>query len=102
MADLRLTENQDSNRFELHADGEVVGFAEYRPAGDAVMLTHTEVGSEHEGKGYGSALAKAVLDEIRSRGQSVVPLCPFISSYIRRHGEYLDLVREDRRAAFHL
>jgi hypothetical protein len=28
-----------------------------------------------------------------------VPLCPFITDYIRRHPQYLDIVVPERRAA---
>jgi predicted GNAT family acetyltransferase len=29
---------------------------------------------------------------VRAEGSRVVPLCPFIASYIERHAEYADLV----------
>jgi predicted GNAT family acetyltransferase len=34
-----------------------------------------------------------VLDDIRTRGLRVVPECPFIVRYLRRHPEQRDLVR---------
>jgi uncharacterized protein len=39
------------------------------------------------------------LDDIRSRGLQVVPLCPFVAAYIRRHPEYEDLVTRERSIA---
>lgn len=33
----------------------------------------------------GSALARSALDDVRSRGLSVVPLCSFVTSWIERH-----------------
>jgi predicted GNAT family acetyltransferase len=39
------------------------------------------------------------LDDIRSRGLKVVPLCPFVAAYIRRHPEYEDLVARERSLA---
>ena len=45
-----------------------------------------------EGKGLGSTLARSVLDDIRRRGLKVVPECPFIAAFIKRHAEYTDLV----------
>jgi predicted GNAT family acetyltransferase len=32
----------------------------------------------------------------------VLPFCPFVNAYLKRHPEYLDLVPEERRAAFGL
>ena len=45
-----------------------------------------------EGRGIASKLAKTALDYSRAEGLTVVPLCPFIASYIERHPEYADLV----------
>jgi predicted GNAT family acetyltransferase len=74
----------------------VAGFAAYRLRGEPtsiVVFTHTEVDPAYEGKGVGSALARAALDDVRARGLGVVAICPFISAYIRRHPEYADLLR---------
>jgi predicted GNAT family acetyltransferase len=58
----------------------------------AVVLVHTEVSSSSEGHGLGSVLVAGALEDIRARGLRVVPLCPFVSAYIRRHPEYADLI----------
>jgi uncharacterized protein len=45
-----------------------------------------------EGRGFGSLLAAAALDDARRQGLAVVPLCPFIARYIDRHPEYEELL----------
>ena len=35
---------------------------------------------------------KSALDDVRARSRMIVPLCPFVASYIDRHGEYADLI----------
>jgi predicted GNAT family acetyltransferase len=60
-----------------------------------VALLHTEVAPELEGRGFGSALVGHALDEARERGLRVVPLCPFVDAFIRRHPAYADLVVTD-------
>lgn len=46
---------------------------------------------------------EGALSEARSAGLSVLPFCPFVRSFIARHGdEYLDLVPGDLRDAFDL
>jgi uncharacterized protein len=87
-----FADNASQSRFELSIDGAVAGFADYSIEGDAVRITHTQVAPEHEGGGVGSKLAKAALDQVRERGQKVVPHCEFIASYIQRHQDYADLV----------
>jgi len=55
-------------------------------------LLHTEVPPEHEGQGYGGALAKAALDYARAEKLRVIPTCPFVRAYVKRHPEYAALV----------
>ena len=45
-----------------------------------------------EGQGLGARLARFALDDARERGLRVVPLCPFIAAFVKRHPEYQDLV----------
>ena len=49
----------------------------------------------YEGRGFGSRLAEAALDDARRRGLAVVPLCPFIAWYIDKHPEHGDMVAAD-------
>ncbi|HEY3144276.1 MAG TPA: GNAT family N-acetyltransferase [Acidimicrobiales bacterium] len=79
-------------RFEITVDGELAGFAEYRDESRTRIFTHTKVYSEFEGKGVGSLLARGALDEARSAGRSIVPLCPFIAHFVTENPEYGDLV----------
>lgn len=95
-----VVDNPDESRFELRLDGEVVGRAEYRPAGDSVIVAHTEVDEGHEGEGFGSFLVREALESIRASGRSVIPTCAFTASYIRRHPEFLDLVEPSLQSQF--
>jgi predicted GNAT family acetyltransferase len=89
---VEVRDQPDQHRFEAYVDGELCGFAEYRLRPGAIVFTHTEV--LVEGKGVGSALARAALDAVRTDGElEVVPLCPFIKAWIDKHPDYQDLVR---------
>jgi predicted GNAT family acetyltransferase len=96
-----VVDNGDEQRFELVVDG-LTAFAAYQRDGNVIVFTHTEVPPELQGRGVGSALARGALDAARAEGAEVVPLCPFIASYIRRHPEYLDLVTERNRKRLNL
>src|SRR5512134_330069 len=80
------------SRYEVTVDGVPAGFAAYRDQGDTRVFTHTEVLDDYEGRGVGSELAAAALDDVRAAGRSVVPRCPFIRGWIDRHPDYADLV----------
>ncbi len=84
MAEVQTSKNESEHRYEAHVDGELAGFAAYRLSGDVVVFTHTEVDDRFEGKGVGSVLARAGLDDVRAEGsRRVRPLCPFIKELDR-------------------
>lgn len=96
---VEVVHKPELSRYEASVDGKLVGFAEYQLQGSRLTLTHTEVDSEYEGRGIGSQLAKAALDDVAAQGRELIPRCPFIADYVRRHPDlYLDLVPEPLRA----
>ena len=72
---------------------EYVGLAAYRRRDGRISFTHTEVDESCEGRGFGSRLAAAALDDARRQGLRVLPLCPFVAHYVEQHPEYQELVR---------
>ncbi len=88
---MEIIQNPERNRFEAQL-GAQLAVVEYIDRGEKIVFTHTEVPPGHEGKGIGSQLARHVLDYAREQGKTVMPLCPYIAAYIRRHVEYQDLV----------
>jgi predicted GNAT family acetyltransferase len=94
-----VTDNPDKSRFELHVGGELAGFVTYRIRGQAIDLLHTQVDPAFQGGGLASKLAQASLDDASARHMAVLPTCPYIRSWIRRHPDYADLVPADLRAS---
>ncbi len=86
-------------RYEILRDDRVLGEIRYALQPDAIVLLHTEVEAAAEGQGVGSRLVAGALDDIRSRGLHVVPVCPFVTAYLRRHPEQRDLVALGRPTA---
>ena len=56
---------------------------------------HTDVDPDLEGTGAAGELVVGALDDIRSRGLRVIPVCPYVRSWIDRHPAYADLVVDD-------
>ena len=92
--DVVVTHNEEAHRFEATVDG-LRALITYRRFPDRLVLPHTEVPPTLEGKGLGTKLAGTALDFARANHLRVVPLCPFVSSFIRKHREYQDLVSAD-------
>ena len=91
-ADAEVVHVPEKNRYELRLGDRLVGIAAYHRRNGRIAFTHTEVDEECEGRGFGSMLAAAALEDARSEGLEVAPLCPFIARYIKRHPEYGELV----------
>lgn len=87
-----VRQNLEEQRYEAIVDGRRAGFVTYDEKAGAIVFVHTEVDSAFEGQGVGGRLAAGALDDVRARGLSVVPQCPFIAEYIRRHPDYQALV----------
>lgn len=85
----------ERSRYELRIGDDVVGRVTYRRDGERIVLEHTVVDQQRRERGLGSTLARGALDDLRAEGLRLVPQCPFIASYVRRHPEYADLVDAD-------
>jgi predicted GNAT family acetyltransferase len=88
-----VTNNTAAGQFEIRTDAGVA-LLRYVPSGDALDLVHTEVPAVMEGQGFGGALAAAALDYARAQHLNVIPTCPFVQTYLKRHKEYADLVQQ--------
>jgi predicted GNAT family acetyltransferase len=78
--DQRVTDNNDRSRFEVFDGDELAGFAEYHRSGDEIAFIHTEIDPRF----------------------AVLPYCPFIRGWIKKHPDYVDLVPASHRARFAL
>jgi len=81
-----VTDNTDASRFELRADGWLAELV-YRIRGDRLVLVHTEVPVELEGRGIGGRLVTAAVDRAAREKLTLVPLCPFARGWLERHPE---------------
>ena len=99
----RVVHAPELSRYELLAGdgGQLLGFSDYLPAGESVIVAHTEIAEGHEGQGLGAELVRGTLDAIRASGRTVIPTCPFTAAFIDRHpDEYADLVDPAMRGQF--
>jgi predicted GNAT family acetyltransferase len=90
------------SRYELRIEGTVVGVANYIRNRDTVSITHTGVETAMRGRGLAGRLIEFALRDARQGGLKVVPFCSYVSDYIGKHPEHLDLVPAERRQEFGL
>lgn len=93
---VEVKNNEDQHRYEVQLDNQVAELT-YERHGNRLLLMHTTVPPALEGHGIAGKLAKFALNEARSQQLTVYPYCEYVTSYIKRHQEYLDLVAEGER-----
>jgi uncharacterized protein len=64
-----------------------------------LVLTHTEVPEVAQGAGVGGELVRLVLEDVRRRGEVVVPQCPFVARWLDSHPEHAVVVSPGRPSA---
>ena len=87
-----VRDNPEANRYEILDGDRVLGHADYERRGGTIVFAHTEVDQDSGVSGLGGTLARAALDDVRSKGLGVVPQCSFVRGWIEKHSEYADLV----------
>lgn len=94
---MATTVRKDDGRFALELDGAQVGEAAFVDDEGRRIFYHTRVDPDLKGQGLGGRLVSEALDATRAEGLRVVPVCPYVQAFLRRHAEYADLV--DRATA---
>jgi len=95
--DYSFKNNKEEEQYQLQV-GDQVAFIDYmvNENGD-VFLTHTEVPAVLGGQGIGTKLVESTLEDIEKQGQRVVPLCHFVSAYMKKNPEWQRILAEVKR-----
>jgi predicted GNAT family acetyltransferase len=88
---LSIINNPAEKRFEVTVEGHLA-MVQYIETTHNITFTHTEVPRALEGQGIGGRLAKTALDYALEKNLKILPTCPFVAAYIRRHPEYQPFV----------
>ncbi|MGN6510268.1 MAG: GNAT family N-acetyltransferase [Chitinophaga sp.] len=88
---LPLVKNEGIHHFELTVDGHTA-FIDYKESGKKIWLIHTEAPAELEGKGVATALVEKTLVYLEENQYTLVPLCPLVHAYLKRHPEWQRLL----------
>ena len=91
-AELRIADNPGRKRYEAYVGIELAGFTDYHAQPGLITLLHTEIEPAFEGRGLGSRFVAGILDDARSRGLRVLPICPFVRAFLQKNSSYDELV----------
>jgi len=96
----KLKVNDALHRLELEVEGSIA-FIEYKLSGDTLFLIHTEVPPALKGKGAASAIVQKALQYAKDNNYKIIPICPFVQSYLKRHQEWNDIVAPSAERFIH-
>ncbi|MFH8755767.1 GNAT family N-acetyltransferase [Streptomyces atroolivaceus] len=87
-----IVRNVDArHRYEILVDGEGAGFTAYRDRDGQRVFFHTEIDDAFAGRGLASVLVREALSDVRSSGGRIVPVCPYVAKFLKKHEEFADL-----------
>jgi hypothetical protein len=92
-SDERFEHDAAAHRFAL-TSGTAVAVLDYREHDSRTLeCYHTFVPPPMRGRGVASRLVEQALRYALEHGISVIPTCPFVAAFIRRHPEFAAVLR---------
>lgn len=81
----------EAHRFVITSDGVLAGYAEYRDerTGEVRNFVHTVVDQAYSGQGLGGTLVSQALEQTRGDGKVIIPTCPFVAGWLKRHPNFV-------------
>ena len=92
--EISVVDAKERSRYEaLDADGNLMGFVDYKLYPGVITFLHAETLPDFRGRGVAGRIATRSLGDARTDGLRVKPACPFYQEYLAEHTEYADLVK---------
>ncbi len=92
--DIEITQKDDGKqgRFVLFENDVLAGEMTYTwEEKDKMVIRHTEVGDEFQGKGYGKKLVMKAVEAARSRHFKIKPYCIYAKAVFDRDAQLADV-----------
>jgi uncharacterized protein len=78
-------------KYTIAVNGETVGLAAVADRDNQRVFYHTEVQERFGGRGLANILVGEALEATRADGKRVVPVCPMVAAFIKKHPEFSDI-----------
>ncbi|MER8087771.1 GNAT family N-acetyltransferase [Streptomyces sp. NPDC058316] len=79
------------HRYEILVDDKRAGLTAYRDRDDRRVFFHTEIDDAHAGQGLAGILVEQALIDVRASGMRIVPVCPYVAKFLKKHQEFADI-----------
>ncbi|MFT4150119.1 MAG: GNAT family N-acetyltransferase [Paracoccaceae bacterium] len=92
MTDFAITRevNGSKGRYVIRKDGDEAELTFSITTPTLIIADHTGVPDSFRGTGAGLALVTRLVEDARSMGFKVMPLCPFVNAQRKKHPEWAD------------
>src|SRR5574342_84642 len=90
---LEVNHNEIDHTFEVWIDGHLSKL-DYLLDGNTIVMTHVGVYPEHRGQGVAGKLTQVALEYAKENSLRVIPMCPYIATYIHRNPHYIQLTKQ--------
>lgn len=91
--DITREEGDTKGRYATVVDGHEAEMTYSRAGTATIIIDHTGVPDALRGRGVGQALVRRGVEDARTEGRRIVPLCPFAKAQIARHPEWQDVLQ---------
>lgn len=95
--DAPVTVTRGDGRFTIAVDGKPVGLTAFTDRPGQRVFYHTEVDEAFGGRGLATIVIAEALAATREEGLRIVPVCPTVLAYVRKHQEFADIVDRPTR-----
>lgn len=81
-----VTRNDEKGRYEIRLDDLLAGFTDFHPdSRGRLVFDHTLIDHAFGGRGLGTILVAGAMTDVARRGETIVPVCPFVTRYLETH-----------------
>ena len=92
--EILLKEDGSKGFATAQKDNKRAGMMSYSIAGeDLIIIDHTEVEPEYNGKGVGKQLLYKIVDMAREKNIKIIPLCPFAAKMFKKLDDIKDVLK---------
>ena len=88
-----LVKNEGKKRFEIEINTHFASIV-YKETSLQIALIHTEAEPELAGTGAAAAVVEKTLLYIEDSGKKLLPFCPYVFAFIKKHPEWKRIVDE--------
>lgn len=93
MGDVEREENDSKGRYTYRREGGPLAEMTFSKAGAGlIIIDHTDVPEAYRGQGVGLKLVTQAVEDARTNGIKILPLCPFAAAQFRKHPAWADVL----------